>query len=401
MSKQNALCFFLPAMLLIFSSSDSLISPPDYQALYQHFHRYVDEEVLAGTVIFIEKDGILSKDIYGYQNREEAKPMTEQSIFRLASMTKPIIAAAILQLVERKLIHLTDPVSKYIPEVGNMSVYDGSELGVKQDGQMTIRHLLTHTSGITSGLDLTDAGVAAHQHISQQPINDLASLIKAICGTQLAFQPGEGWAYGYSNDLLAYIIERVTQLSIEQYLVNNILQPLEMVQTRFQVLDNEKLTTVYATQTVGGLEPIEPPANSKYTNGENFGRGNGGLVSTAGDYLNFCRMLLQQGQFKGKQILQPSSIALLSKNAIPEAYLHYQVAGNEMIGQGYGLGVGVVRGNSPFGAKGDFYWPGALYTYFFVSPENNTIGIFMTQLHDRNRMGMLWEFHQLVTSSIH
>lgn len=400
MYKQKALCFFLPVMLLTFLVSNTYMEPADHGALHQHFHQYVDDGILPGTVIFLEKDGILSKDVYGYQNIEEKKPLTEQSVFRLASMTKPIIATAILQLRERGLINVEDPVSEYLPEVGKMTVYDGSESGCQQRETMRIWHLLTHTSGSTSGLDLSAAGAAAHRYISQQQINDLAGLTKAICGTQLAFQPGKGWAYGYSNDLLASIIERVTKLPIEQYLSEYIFRPLEMSQTGFQVLDKDQLTTIYASQTNAGLKPVETSKNSKYTNGKNFGRGNGGLVGTAGDYLNFCRMLLQHGQFKGQQILKPASVALLRKNAIPEEYLPYQVAGNKMVGQGYGLGVGVVGEQSPFGTVGDFYWPGSLYTYFFVSPENNAVGIFMTQLYDRHKMGLLWEFHQLATAAM-
>mgnify|MGYP003887711317 FL=1 len=216
----------------------------------------------------------------------------------------------------------------------------------------------------------------------------------------MAFQPGKGWAYGYSNDLLAAVLEQVTQQSIEQYLAENLLRPLEMDQTRFQVADKNLFTTVYATKTEGGLEAIETAATSRYTNGKNFGRGNGGLVSTAGDYLNFCRMLLQNGEYKGKRILKATSIELMRKNAIPKEYLPFQVAGNKMLGQGYGFGFGVVGEQSPFGTVGDFYWPGALYTYFFISPENSAIGIFMTQLHDRNRMGMIWDFHSLATQAL-
>lgn len=400
MSKQNALCFFLPAMILLLPSIETYQEPPTHEALFQHFHQYVDDGILPGTVIFLEKDAVLSKDVYGFQDIEEKKTLTENSVFRLASMTKPIVAVAILQLKERGIIQLDDPVEEYIPAVASMSVFDGSDMGTAQASKMTIRHLLSHTSGSTSGLDFTEAGRTAHEYISKQTIQDLASLTEAICGTQLAFQPGQGWAYGYSNDLLAYIIEKVTHQSIEQYLIENILQPLEMHHTRFQAQDREQLTTIYGARPGGGLEPLETSSNSKYVNGKNFGRGNGGLVSTAGDYLNFCRMLLQQGQFKGKQILESTSVKLMMKNAVPKKYLPIEVAGNEMLGQGYGFGGGIVGAHSPFGTEGDFYWPGALYTYFFVSPKNNAIGIFLTQLHDRNRMGMLWEFHELATKAL-
>lgn len=371
-----------------------------YQNLINHFHAYVDNNELAGTLIFLEKDGVLTKDVYGYQDKETKKKLSENSIFRLASMTKPLVATAILQLVEKGTLKLDDPVSNYIPEVANMRVYDGTAEGKRPLTPMTIRRLLSHTSGITSGFDFSAAGKAAGEVMARQKANSLEELVKQICNTQLAFDPGEGWAYGYSNDLLAYIIERLTGQTIDKYLEENILKPLDMRHTSFLVENADLLASVYATVPEGGIKAIETGENSKYTNGENMPRGNGGLAGTAGDYLHFCQMILHKGTYKGRKILDPSSVEIMKKNVVKDQFFPIKVAANEMIGQGYGLGFGVVMDQSPFGTKGDLYWPGALYTYFFISPENKAIGIFMTQLYDFNKMGMIWEFHDLATKAL-
>ncbi len=372
-----------------------------YTNLINRFHEYVDNGELAGTVIFLEKNGVLTKDAYGYQDIETQTPLSENSIFRLASMTKPLVATATMQLVEQGKINLDDPVANYIPQVAQMRIYDGTETGRKPHVTMTIRQLLSHTSGSTSSLDFSAAGKATDKVFAQRKITSLEELVESICSTQLAFEPGEGWSYGFSNDLLAYIIEKVTGTTIDDYLNEYILKPLEMHHTGFHVKNVASLTSVYATNPEGGLKAIETAAKSRYVNGKNMARGNGGLAGTAGDYLNFCRMILNNGTFKDKVILKPSSLKIMMENVVPAQYFPIKVATNEMIGQGYGLGFGVVLDNSPFGTKGDVYWPGALYTYFFVSPENKAIGIFMTQLYDMNKMGMIWEFHDLATKALY
>lgn len=400
MFKPNRLFLGTLVLCLIFSAFQLPKNQNGLAALLQHFQAYVDKAQLPGTVILVEKDGLLTKNIYGYQDIERKIRLTENSLFRLASMTKPLIAAATLQLVEQNRLQLEDQVEKYIPAVAKMSIFDGTATDKRPQKKMTIRHLLSHTSGITSGLDARAAGQAAQRQMAKHKVTNLPALVRAITDTQLAFEPGEGWAYGYSNDLLAYIIQQVTKQSIEEYLIENILGPLEMHQTRFQAQDKEKLTTVYATDPAGGLRAIETASTSKYTNGQNFGRGNGGLVGTAGDYLNFAKMLLQEGNFQGRQILSAHSVQLMLKNAVPDTYLPFKVANNVMLGQAYGLGLGLVGAQSKFGTPGDAYWPGALYTYFFISPEKNAIGIFMTQLYDPSKMDIIWEFHDLATQAI-
>lgn len=385
-----------PCMTL---AQQSLTSSQRYEDLLSHFHEYVDGGELAGTVMFLQQDDQLFTDAYGYLDIESRLPMNTNSIFRIASMTKPLVAAAVMKLVEEGKLTLDDPVKNYLPAVGKMRVYDGSKKGKKARQTMTIRHLLSHTSGSTSSLDVSDAGQAASKILSGKTVQNLPGLAAAICETQLAFEPGTGWAYGYSNDLVAAVVEKVSRMSIDDYLHKHILAPLEMRHTSFHVSDPNTLTSVYATLPEGGIQVIGSRDNNRYVNGKNFGRGNGGLTSTAGDYLNFCQMIMNQGRFKGKQILQAESVKLMMQNVLAPEIQPMKVGGMELTGQGYGLGLGVVQQDSPFGTVGDVYWPGALYTYFFVSPTQNSIGIFMTQLQDPTRMGLVWEFHDLATKA--
>ncbi|RMG28789.1 MAG: class A beta-lactamase-related serine hydrolase [Bacteroidetes bacterium] len=383
----------VPAGLL---AQNQNLNPRAFEALCQHFHTYVDEGVLPGTLIYIEKEGVLNKDVYGFQDIARGIPMSESSIFRWASMTKPITATAIMMLVEAGKLQLDDAVSLYLPEVTNMSVYQGDS---RVGNIMTIRHLLSHTSGITSGFDRSAAGQAAAKQLAQARVHNLKELVAAVCSTQLAFEPGKGWAYGYSNDLLACIIERVSGMPVEQFFKQHIFEPLEMKHTAFQVKEVDALTSVYAPNEAGELLAVETAANSRYVNGQNFARGNGGLAGPASDYLNFCRMLLKGGTFRGRRLLSPESVRAMMHNEVGEEWLPLKILNTSLTGQGYGLGLGVLMPDAPFGHAGDVFWPGALYTYFFINTQQQTIGIFMTQMRDMSRMSMMGEFHDLATKA--
>lgn len=384
----------------LLSAQKTTLNQKAFKTLKNHFHKYVEEGSLAGSVIFLEKNGLLTKDVFGYQNLETKVPMSENSIFRWASMTKPIIATAILQLAEKEKLDLDDPVALYIPKVSQMNVYDGTPNGRTPENTMTILHLLSHTSGSTSAYDFSLAGKAASNVLRKKEAANLNELVDAITETQLSFEPGEGWAYGYSNDLLAAIIEKVSGMSVEVYLSRFIFEPLEMNKTSFVVKDAQDLTSVYAPDQEGELKVIETNKKSRYVNGENFARGNGGLAGPAGDYLNFCRMILNKGTFNGKRLLKQASVELMMKNSVVEKYFPLKVASNELTGHGYGLGFGVIMNDAPLGTPGDVYWPGSLFTFFFISPEHQSIGIFMIQLRDLSRMGLIWEFYGLATEAV-
>ena len=361
------------------------------------FHNYVDKGILPGMVTYLEKNGELITDSYGYQDIEHRKPISTNSIFRIASMTKPITSVAIMILVERGLIALDDHAAIYLPDIDQMKLYDGTANGSPPSTKITIRHLLSHTSGITSPLHFSAAGKAAGEMMRKYNPRSQAELADAIIKTPLAFNPGEGWAYGYSHDVLGVIIEQVTGTSLEDFLNENIFIPLNMHHTGYQCEDIEHLTSLYRTAEDQSLQVVGDTKTSSYVNGKNFPRGNGGLVSTAQDYLNYCRMILNNGKFEGKEILSPASIELMKQNQIMPQYLPMMVADNTMHGQGYGLGFGIIMDDAHYGTSGDIYWPGSLFTWFLISPKHNAIAIVMTQLLDRNKMSLIDEFNQLAT----
>lgn len=371
--------------------------PPGFAQLTSHFHQYVDEGGLAGTVMIIGKGDSVLMDKYGMQNIEEGRPMDFNTIFRLASMTKPITSVAIMMLVENGKLRLEDPVVKYVPAFKKLRVYISENELEKPKRPITIQHLLSHTGGITSGFDPSPAGQLCEKKMKEKKPRSLTELVEALAETPLSFHPGEGWAYSYSTDVLAYIIEQVSGMSVDQFFQKNIFDPLGMHDTGFQVPEDkiDRFASLYSTSKDGQLVLADDPKNSPYTNGSYFPRGNGGLTSTPTDYFRFAQMLLNGGEFLGKRLLKKETIEMMTKNVLPKEYVPIAVGGNEMPGHGFGLGFGVLVDDPPFGTSGDFFWPGAVFTYFYVSPHNGTVAVFMTQLFDLSKMHLIGEFHGL------
>ena len=371
--------------------------PPGFAQLTSHFHKYVDDGVLAGTVMLLGKGDLILMDKYGMQNIEEGNPMEYNTIFRLASMTKPITSVAVMMLVEEGKLQLDDPVEKFIPSFKRLQVYEAENKTAEPKSPMTIRHLLSHTGGITSGFDPSPAGQLCDQKMKERKPKSLEGLVNALSETPLAFHPGGGWAYSYSTDVLAYIIEQVSGEAIDQFFQKRIFDPLKMEDTGFQVPEEkiDQFASLYATGEGGKLILADAPKDSPYTNGTYFPRGNGGLTSTPIDYFRFAQMLLNGGEYNGKRLLQKETVELMSTNLLPQEQIPISIGGKALPGYGFGLGFGVLVGEPPFGSAGDFFWPGAAFTYFFVSPDNGTVAVFMTQLSDMSKMHLIGEFHGL------
>lgn len=370
-----------------------------FTLLQNHFHKYVDEGVLAGTSMLVSRGDQTYRDIYGMQNRETGQLMTENTIFRLASMTKPIVSVAVMVLVEEGLLRLDDPAENFIPAFKKLRVYESEDNWVNPKSALTIKQLLSHTGGIASGFHNSPAGRICAKSMQEKKPESLADIVDVLSEVPLAFHPGDGWAYSYSTDVLAYIIEQVSGKPIDQFLKERILDPLKMKDTGFQVPEDKlwRFASLYKKGEDGELEAIDRPATSPYADGTYFPRGNGGLTSTIGDYYRFAQMLLNGGELDGIRILKKKSIGLMTTNVLSQQHLPLKVAGNEMPGHGFGLGFGVLVSNPPFGSEGDYFWPGAAFTYFFVNPDEGIIGLFMTQVSDMTKMHLIGEFHGLAS----
>ena len=322
---------------------------------------------------------MIYRDAVGYADIETQVPMTEESIFRIYSMTKPITSTAIMMLVEEGKIRLSDPVSKFIPAIVGMKVYAGADSNnmqfEEQNPAMTIRHLLTHTSGIPYQGGPTPAH-QLYQELNTGDIRSLESFIEELATKPLIFQPGTRWMYGMSTDVLGYVVEVASGRPFEDFLAERITGPLGMDETAF-VLSEDQVKRFAAVYDVAdeGLKPSNNLGADLYANPRRMPSGGGGLISTAADYLRFSQMLLNGGELGRVRILSPRSVELMSRNHLTEQQAFAD-------GLGFGLRFSVVDDPGVRGtvlSKGSFAWAGAADTHFWIDPVKNLIGIVMTQ----------------------
>jgi CubicO group peptidase (beta-lactamase class C family) len=329
--------------------------------------------------------------------------MAPDTIFRIYSMTKPIVCTAFITLYEEACFQLLDPVAKFIPAFARLRVLVGSkESGYRQvelNRPVTILDLLTHTSGLTYNF-LEDSPVSQMYLESQVGKVDqtLEEMIAGLLKLPLAFQPGIRWQYSVGIDVIARLIEVISGQKLQQFLQERLFAPLGMHDTGFSV-PAEKLTrlaTMYglpdiATSTVstiarayeqGHNERLDLENTHPATNTSSFARGGYGLFSTIGDYMRFAQMLLNRGQLEGVHILAPKIVDLMHMNHLPKSLLPWEIGGVPSLGYGFGLGSRVllnVAESALPGSVGEFGWGGAAKTHYWIDPQEELIGILMTQ----------------------
>jgi CubicO group peptidase (beta-lactamase class C family) len=349
----------------------------------------VDSGELPGAVVFIARDGqLVYAKSFGWQDRGRKIPMSNDSIFRLYSMTKPIVSVAAMTLVEEGKLGLQEPVSKYIPEFRDMKVgvettdaagATSLEL-VDAKRQITVQDLLRHTSGLTYGVlgapnavkkMYNDAGIFSQKWV-------LADFARALARLPLQYQPGTTWEYGHSTDVLGRVIEVASGQPLDAFLAERIFGPLKMVDTAFQV-PPEKQDRL--AQPMPDVYTGKTPELIDFSQRQTFFAGGHGLVSTAGDYLRFAQMLANGGELDGVRILGPRTVEYMTSNHV-NAQIDKGAA--FLPGPGYGFGLGFAtrleRGQSEWpGSPGDFYWAGFAGTYFWVDPEEELVPVLMSQ----------------------
>ena len=356
---------------------------------------YVDQNKLAGLITMVARRGkVAYLERFGKMDIEANKPMQFDTIFQIASMTKPITSVAVIMLYEEGYFQLTDPVSNYIPEFKDIKVFvKATEGGIKlsdQEREVTIRDLLTHTSGLAYGDFLGDSPVATMYKEADLFRTDrtLKEMIQELGKLPLLNQPGSQWRYGVSYDVLGYLVEVVSGMPFDRFLEQKIFNPLGMEDTGFYVPKEkiDRFGSVYGPTEEGSLEVIDAPATSQFSKSQNLLLGGGGLVSTATDYMRFAQMLLNGGELDGTRILSRKTIELMTTNHLPEELIPLSLGVKEMDyiikGFGYGLGFGVlidVAQSEILGSEGEFQWGGAANTFFLVDPKENLIGLIMTQ----------------------
>ena len=352
-------------------------------------HTYVDEERLAGGVLLVARDGgLVYHEAFGMRDQEAADTMAVDDLFRIASQTKAIVSVAIMMLQERGQLLIQDPLGKYLPEFQQTTVAVASEGGgydvVEADRSITLRDLLTHTSGIGYGWGPAHdrweaAGITgwyfAHR---DEPIRET---VRRMADLPMDAQPGAAWVYGYSTDVLGAVVEVVSGLPLDAFLRTQIFEPLGMFDTHFYVPEEkaERLATVYSVENgrlVRAPNPGGMVGQGHYVQGprQSFS-GGAGLVSTAHDYALFLQMLANGGELGGVRLLSPTSVRLMSVNHIGD--LPFEP------GQRFGLGFSVVADQGLRGVPGsvnEFGWGGAYHSAYWIDPVEGLIVVYLTQL---------------------
>lgn len=331
----------------------------------------VDDDKIAGaSVLVARKDKVVFFETFGMMDKEAGKPVDEDTIFRFYSMTKPVTSVALMMLYEQGRIKLDDPVSKYIESFKDLKVYDESGVHVEPKQEMTVRDLLRHTSGLTYGFF---GNTAVDKMYRKKGVLDretsLKDMVEKLSEIPLLYQPGTRWHYSVSTDVLGHLVERISGESLDTFFEKRIFQPLGMKDTAFYVPQQKvgRFAVCYGPAPGKGLKVSDDPGESKFLEKPGFLSGGGGLVSTAGDYLLFCSMLLNQGELNGKRLLRAETVEMMTKNQLPDN------------GQGFGLGVSVKVTEGRYGA-GEYGWGGAASTHFWIHPKHELIVIALSQL---------------------
>jgi CubicO group peptidase (beta-lactamase class C family) len=369
---------------------------------------YVDRREVAGVVTLVARHGrVVHFESVGYRDAEAKLSMTTDTIFRQASMTKPIVAVALLMLFEEVRFQLSDPVSKWLPEFKDLKVLQpglaGAYSTVPARTPLTIRHLLTHTNGLQSGDGVL---LSAYEKLAPRvtPQDTLGGFVTRLAGIPLNFEPGTAWHYGASGNGLAVVgrlVEVISGQTLDQFLTERILRPLKMNDTYFY-LPESKLRRFAATYRPDANKKIEleeaPTTNSLYFRERTYFSATGGLVSTASDYLRFQLMLLNGGELDGVRILGRKTVELMSRNHTGDLFVV-----NRGPGYGFGLGVSVLvdlGASGQLGSEGMFGWGGAFNTITFVDPKEELIGIMMSQLRPYDHLNLRRDFQTLVYQAL-
>ncbi len=375
---------------------------------------YVDRGKVAGFVTLVARGSEVAHfEACGYRDAENRLPMERDTIFRIYSMTKPITSIALMQLYERGKFQLPQPVSRYIPAFGKTKVLSGvGFLGQQlapQDPPMTIHHLLTHTAGLSYGFFLdTPIDEMYRNSIFRSETATLEEKTTGMAELPLRFQPGSAWNYSIATDVCGYLVQVLADMPFEDYLEEKIFQPLGMVDTAFHVAEHnlDRFAKLYQhLPQEGGFREYKGAPNipfHDYTKPAKAPSGGGGLVSTTADYWRFANMLLNEGEANDARIIGRKTLEFMTRNHIAPDLLPLAIGPIPIPGRGFGLGFDVVLDAAQTGvlnSDGNYGWSGAAATNFWVDPQEQMLGIIMTQLMD-NMLPFQQDFRALTYQAL-
>ncbi len=365
------------------------------------FQKIIDDKELPGVTVMVARKGrLVYQKSFGFQDREKSTPMANDSIFRIYSMTKPIVSVAAMMLVEEGKLQLAEPISKYIPEFKEMKVgvdsVDASGTAtfttVPAKRQITVQDLLRHTSGLTYGAPLNDKTTVQKMYkdagigLSAKSLDDF---VKTLAKLPLQWEPGSTYEYSHSTDVLGKVVEAASGKNLDEFVRERILNPLKMNDTAF-ILPSEKLNRMAEPQPdrqTGARQVL-----LDFSKPTTFFAGGHGLASTAGDYIRFCQMMLNGGELEGARILGPRTVAYMASNHVGP---NIGVGTVWNPGEGYGFGLGFAVRKEPGlaqwpGSVGDYYWGGYAGTYFWMDPKEQLTVTYMAQeINRRNHYRIL------------
>jgi CubicO group peptidase (beta-lactamase class C family) len=378
---------------------------------------YIDTNQIAGAVTLVARKGrIVHFESQGWRYKEENQPMEKDAIFSLASMTKPIVSTALMMLWEDGRFMLDDPISKWLPAYAGKQVLDPLTGRRVPARPVTVRHILSHTSGLsltpsTGATPLTDGAAAGDADVDPelepQPVQPggapvrpktLLEAVERAAGSPLAFQPGDRWQYGSSTDFVAILVEKMSGLTIDEFVRTKIFQPLGMRDTFYNVPREKagKVAAIYRPDKDGRITLLRKP---EYHEPTTYFPGVAGLNGTAADYFRFSQMLLNGGEYNGQRLLGRMTVDMMVTNQIGAGKPVY-IRGD---GYGFGLGFGVLDNpaKSPDALSiGTFTWGGANGTLFWIDPREDLIGILMIQINPYTHFNIRPLFSVAVSQAI-
>ena len=354
---------------------------------------YVDGGKLAGALTMAARRGeVFHFQPHGLADLESGAPMERDTIFRIYSMTKPITILAAMMLYEEGCFSLDDRADRFIPELADMKVFEGMDGEkmrlVDQERPITIRHLLTHTAGLSYGFDMENPVDVMYRDMRVlDPDSDLPEFAGKIGSIPLVCQPGTKWTYSNATAVLGYLVQVVSGQPFDEFLRERVFGPLGLVDTAFFLPEDKlsRLATVYSPARGGGIRPLDNSITNRYRRPHTFFSGGAGLVSTATDYMRFCQMLLNGGSLGDVRLVAPETVEMMRSDQLAGDLKPYAVdegMAPYTRGCGFGFGFCVVDDMAEHGVAGSegmYFWFGAASCYFWIDPAQDLIALLMTQ----------------------
>jgi CubicO group peptidase (beta-lactamase class C family) len=376
------------------------LDPNRLETISRHLmENYITPGKIAGCQVMVSRGGVPAYfRSFGQMDIERNKPMQEDTIFRIYSMTKPITSVALMMLFEEGRFQLNDPVSRFIPSWKGQQVWisgDGDDMETREPASpMTMRHVLSHTSGLTYGTGLFPSEHPVDKFYDKLGVNrdageTIESFAQKLSTVPLRYDPGTQWCYSLATDVCGCLVEVISGVPFGQFLQERIFDPLGMTDTSFVVPEEklDRLAANYGRRADKTLKLLDDPMNSLYANPNRFPSGGGGLAGTTADYGRFCEMLRGGGQLAGQRIIGGRTLKLMHRNHLPNGTDLGSIAMGSFSetaydGVGFGLGFASTLDDVAAGTigAGDYYWGGAASTIFWVDPVEDMFVIFMTQL---------------------